>query len=201
MTITDILLIGVGLSMDAFAVSMCQGVCMNRIRFPQAMLIAVFFGGFQALMPFLGFALGSTFAQFITIGPWIACGLLVILGGKMLFDGIRNERSDDDKVLAGIGKLFLLAVATSIDAFAVGVSFSMQGTVVWLSGGTSIFLAVSLIGVTTLLLSLVGVYLGNRVGLRFRRPATILGGVILVLIGIKIVLESYGVWNALFSCT
>ena len=77
----------------------------------------------------------------------------------------------------------------------------MQGTVVWLSGGTSIFLAVSLIGVTTLLLSLVGVYLGNRVGLRFRRPATILGGVILVLIGIKIVLESYGVWNALFSCT
>ena len=186
--------------MDAFAVSMCQGVCMDRVQFGRAILIATFFGGFQALMPFLGFALGSTFSRLVTIGPWIACGLLIILGGKMIYDGIRNELSEDDRKLAGVAKLFMLAIATSIDAFAVGVSFSMQSTVVWLTGGTSIFLAVSLIGMTTLLLSLIGVILGNRVGLRYRRGATIFGGAILILIGIKIVLESYGVLQALFSC-
>ena len=200
MTITDIFLIGVGLSMDAFAVSMCQGLCMDKVRLNKALLIALFFGGFQALMPLIGYALGSTFSRLITIGPWIACGLLAIIGGKMILDGIRNQSESEELSLAGIGKLTLLAIATSIDAFAVGVSFSMQDSVVWFTGGTSIFLAVALIGCTTFVLSVVGIVLGNRFGLKYRRIATIAGGVILVLIGIKIVLESYGLLGSLFSC-
>jgi len=201
MTVSDILLIGVGLSMDAFAVSLSQGLCMERISIGRALLIAVLFGGFQALMPFLGFALGSTFARLVTIGPWIACGLLLIIGGKMLLDGIRDKAEAEDMSLANIGKLFLLAIATSIDAFAVGVSFSMQNTIVWLTGGTSIFFAIALIGCTTFVISLIGVVLGNRVGMKYKRGATIGGGVILFLIGIKIVLESYGIWPSLFSCS
>lgn len=200
MTIWDILLIGVGLSMDAFAVSMCQGLCMERVKPGHALLIALFFGGFQALMPFGGFALGSTFSRLVTIGPWIACGVLVILGGKMAVDGIRDADKEDDLSLASIGKLFLLAIATSIDAFAVGISFSMSGDVVWAGAGTNIFFAVALIGVTTFVLSFIGVLLGNRFGLKYKRRATVFGGVILILIGIKIVLEAYGIWESLFSC-
>ncbi len=199
MTIADILWIGVGLSMDAFAVSMCQGLCMKQLSLRHAFVTALLFGGFQALMPFLGFALGSTFASFVTIGPWIACGLLVLIGGKMIWDAFHEDDAEADQSLADLGKLLLLAVATSIDAFAVGVSFSMQKTIVWLHGGTSIFFAVALIGCTTFVLSLVGVLLGHRFGLRYRKRATILGGIILILIGLKIVLESYGIWEKLFS--
>ena len=200
MTVFDVLLIGVGLSMDAFAVSMCQGVCMDRVRLSHALIVALFFGGFQALMPLLGFALGSTFASLVTIGPWIACGLLLILGGKMLFDAIRGAQEVEELRLAGIGKLLLLAIATSIDAFAVGVSFSMQGTIVFFGPGTSIFTAVALIGCTTLLLSFFGVLLGNRFGLKYKRLSTVFGGLILIGIGIKIVLEAYGLldWLSLW---
>ncbi len=200
MSVFDILGIGVGLSMDAFAVSMGQGLCMDRVRLSRALLIAGFFGLFQALMPLLGFALGSTFARLITIGPWIACGLLAILGGKMIYDGIRDKADSDDLNLANLGKLLLLAVATSIDAFAVGISFSMQKEIVWLFGGTSIFLAVGLIGCTTFVLSLIGIVLGHRFGMKYRRAATIFGGAILVLIGIKILLEAYGLLPPLLSC-
>ena len=200
MTISDIFLIGVGLSMDAFAVSMCQGLSMQKLRFGGVLRVALFFGVFQALMPLLGFALGSTFAYLITIGPWIAFGLLLIIGGKMLFDGIRNKQEDEASAAATIGKLFLLAIATSIDAFAVGVSFSMQEGIVWLTGGFSIFAAISIIGATTFVLSLIGVWLGNRFGLRYQRAATLLGGIVLVLIGVKILLESYGLLPAFLSC-
>lgn len=200
MTVSDICLIGVGLSMDAFAVSMCQGLSMQKLRFCAALRIALFFGVFQALMPLLGFALGSTFAYLITIGPWIAFGLLLFIGGKMLFDGIKNKQDEPTSEAATIGKLFMLAVATSIDAFAVGVSFSMQEGIVWLSGGFSIFLAIALIGSITFVLSLIGVWLGNRFGLKYHRAATLLGGIVLVLIGIKILLESYGLLPAFLSC-
>ena len=200
MTVSDIFMIGVGLSMDAFAVSMCQGLSMKKLRFSAALRIALFFGVFQALMPLLGFALGSTFAYLITIGPWIAFGLLLLIGGKMLFDGIRNKQDEDTSEAATIGKLFLLAVATSIDAFAVGVSFSMQDGIVWLTGGFSIFAAIAIIGATTFLLSLLGVWLGNRFGLKYHRAATLLGGTVLVLIGVKILLESYGLLPAFLSC-
>ncbi|MBQ4423308.1 MAG: manganese efflux pump [Clostridia bacterium] len=200
MRLSDIFFIGVGLSMDAFAVSMCQGVSMKKLRIPHALLIALFFGGFQALMPLLGFALGSTFASAVTIGPWIAFGLLLFIGGKMLIDGIRDKDTEAPDGLASIGRLFVLAVATSIDAFAVGVTFSMQSGMVWLHGGTSIFLAIGLIGVTTFVLSAIGVWLGNRFGLKYHRTATIVGGVVLILIGVKILLESFSVLPDFFRC-
>lgn len=199
MSFTDILLIGIGLSMDAFAVSMCQGVSMQKLNIRHAMLIALFFGGFQALMPLLGFSLGSTFASAVTIGPWIACGLLLILGIKMLIDGIRSK-DDQPSDFGTIGRLFILAIATSIDAFAVGVSFSIQEGIVWLTGGTSIFLAVSAIGATTFLLSLVGVWIGNRFGLRYHRAATVFGGVILMAIGVKILFEALGLLPDFLRC-
>ena len=199
MSFTDILMIGVGLSMDAFAVSMCQGVSMKKLDLRRAALIALFFGGFQALMPLIGFALGSTFASAVTIGPWIAAALLLIIGGKMLIEGIRNKEEGPSDA-GTIGRLFVLAVATSIDAFAVGVSFSMQEGIVWLNGGTSIFLAISVIGLTTFVLSLIGVWIGNRFGLKYHRTATIFGGVVLILIGIKILLEAFGILPDFLRC-
>jgi len=200
MRLSDIFFIGVGLSMDAFAVSMCQGVSMKKLRFPRVLLIALFFGGFQALMPLIGFSLGSVFAPAITIGPWIAFGLLLILGVKMLIDGIRDRDADAPDGLASVGRLFLLAVATSIDALAVGVTFSMQPGIVWLHDGTSIFVAIALIGSTTFVFSMIGVWIGNRFGLRYHRAATIAGGVVLILIGFKILLESLGVLPDYFRC-
>ena len=199
MSFTDILMIGVGLSMDAFAVSMCQGVSMKKLDLRRAALIALFFGGFQALMPLIGFALGSTFASAVTIGPWIAAALLLIIGGKMLIEGIRNKEEGPSDA-GTICRLFVLAVATSIDAFAVGVSFSMQEGIVWLNGGTSIFLAISVIGLTTFVLSLIGVWIGNRFGLKYHRTATIFGGVVLILIGIKILLEAFGILPDFLRC-
>ncbi len=200
MTFSDILFIGVGLSMDAFAVSMCQGVSMQKLLIKNALLIALFFGGFQALMPLLGFALGSTFASFITIGPWIACALLLILGIKMLVDGIHDQEAKAPSGAATIGKLFMLAVATSIDAFAVGVTFSMQEGIVWLHGGTSIFFAVFMIGAITFALSLLGVRIGNRFGLKYHKAATIAGGIVLMTIGLKIALETLGILPSFLQC-
>lgn len=199
MSFTDILMIGVGLSMDAFAVSMCQGVSMQKLDLRRAALIALFFGGFQALMPLLGFALGSTFASAVTIGPWIAAALLLILGVKMLIEGIR-DKDDKPSDVGTIGRLFILAIATSIDAFAVGVSFSMQEGVVWSGGGTSIFLAIAVIGLTTFVLSLIGVWIGNRFGLKYHRAATIFGGVVLILIGVKVLLEAIGILPDFLRC-
>lgn len=192
MSFWDIFLIGIALSMDAFAVSMCQGVSMKKLDARRTALIALFFGGFQALMPLLGFALGSTFASAVTIGPWIAAGVLLLLGVRMLIDGIRNK-DEAPSDFGTIGRLFMLAVATSIDAFAVGVSFSLEPGISWIRPGTSIFLAVLLIGVTTFLLSWLGVWLGNRFGLKYHRAATIFGGVVLILIGVKTLLDACGV--------
>ena len=200
MTISDIFFIGVGLSMDALAVAMCQGVSMKKLKWKSALLVALFFGGFQLLMPLIGFALGSTFASFVTIGPWIAAALLLIIGGKMLIDGIRDKQDEPTSELASVGKLTLLAIATSIDAFAVGVGFSMQEGIVWLHGGISILFAVTLIGCTTFILSLFGVWIGNRFGLRYHRLATIIGGVVLIAIGIKIILETLGLLPAFLRC-
>ena len=200
MTFSDIFMIGVGLSMDAFAVAMCQGLSSTQLRFSASLRVALFFGAFQAIMPLIGFALGSTFASLITIGPWIAFVLLLIIGGKMLIDGIRDKQDEPTSSAATIGKLTMLAVATSIDAFAVGVSFSMQEGIVWLHGGFSILLAVLMIGTTTFVLSLAGVWIGHRFGLKFHRAAVLLGGIVLILIGIKIILEAYGLLPAFLQC-
>ena len=181
----ELLLIGVGLSMDAFAVSICKGLAMRRVNKKQAFVIGLFFGGFQALMPFIGWALGTQFESYITsIDHWIAFVLLVFIGGKMLWDVFHEkEESAAEKSDARLDhkELFMLAIATSIDALAVGIAFACLDVQIWSS--------VSIIGCVTLVLSFCGVWIGNRFGNRFEKKAEIAGGVVLILIGVKILLD------------
>lgn len=190
MSFVDIFLIGIGLSMDAFAVAVCKGLCMKRINYKHTMVIALFFGGFQALMPLTGYFLGTFFESYITaVDHWIAFALLMYIGGKMLYDTLS---SDEDEIVCpvisrlNIKELFLLAIATSIDALAVGITFSFYKN-------TNIFLNISIIGATTFVIAAAGVAIGNKFGTRFKKKAEIAGGVILVLIGVKILLEGLGV--------
>ncbi len=193
MTVWEILLIGLGVSADAFAVSMCKGVEMKKIIWKYALLIALFFGGFQMIMPLIGWGAGSLFQKYITeFDHWIAFGLLLLLGGKMIYDGIfdkdEKKEGDEDKPLKlGLGTLLVMAIATSIDALAVGVTFAFLSVNIWL--------AVGIIGATTFTFSLVGVGIGVKVGDKFRNKAEILGGVILILLGVKILLEHLDVIN------
>ena len=184
----DLFLIGVGLSMDAFAVAICKGLAMPRLNMKQAAVIALFFGGFQALMPAIGWALGTQFSSYITsVDHWIAFGLLVIIGGKMLWDVFHEDEETQE---AGFGfqldikELFMLAIATSIDALAVGITFAFLQT--------DIVSSASIIGCTTFVLSLIGVAVGHFFGSRYERPAQIVGGIVLIGIGIKILLEHLG---------
>ena len=171
----ELFLIGIGLSMDAFAVAICKGLGMERINKRDTLLLALFFGGFQALMPLTGYLLGSRFASYIERWDhWIAFVLLAFIGGNMI-----RERSIRYR------ELFTLAVATSIDALAVGVSFAFLGV--------HIAPAVTLIGCTTFVLTLVGVWVGNLFGSRYKSRAELTGGIILILIGVKILLEHLGV--------
>ena len=185
----ELFLIGVGLSMDAFAVSICKGLGMSRLNMRQAAVISLFFGGFQALMPLIGWALGSQLTDFITpIDHWIAFGLLAFVGGKMLWDAFREDDEDegsqtDEKL--DLKELLMLAIATSIDAFAVGITFAfLQAAIVP---------SITVIGLTTFVISFAGVAVGHFFGARFEKPATIVGGVVLILIGVKILLEHLGV--------
>jgi len=183
----DILLIGVGLSMDAFAVSICKGLAMRRIHWGHAAIIALFFGGFQALMPFLGWAAGLGFRGLIeAYDHWIAFGLLSFIGGKFLYDALKADEACEvcDSAL-NLKELFMLAVATSIDALAVGVTLAFLKV--------NVAEACTLIGATTFLISFGGVAVGNFFGARFQKKAEIAGGVILILIGVKILLEHLGV--------
>ena len=185
----ELLLIGVGLSMDAFAVSICKGLAMRRVNKKQAFVIGLFFGGFQALMPFLGWALGIRFQKYITsVDHWIAFFLLLFIGGKMVIEAVR------DKDVQEIGakdlpldhkEMLLLAVATSIDALAVGITFAFLNT--------PIIEAITIIGITTMVLSIIGVIVGNFFGGRYKSKAEFIGGLILVLLGLKILLEHLGI--------
>ncbi len=178
-----LLLIGIGLSMDAFAASICQGLSMRKLDWRQGAVVAAFFGGFQALMPLIGWALGRQFDRYIqSVDHWIAFILLGYIGGKMIWDAFHEEEACP--LLFDVKQIALLAVATSIDALAVGVTFAFLQV--------SILPAVALIGVTTFVISLGGVWIGFRFGSRFRRWATLAGGVILCLIGLKILLEHLG---------
>ena len=189
MGFVELFLIGVGLSMDAFAVSICKGLGMSRLNMRQAAVIALFFGGFQALMPLIGWALGSQLAELITpIDHWIAFVLLALIGGKMLWDAFHEDdeqggEAKDAKL--DLKELLMLAIATSIDALAVGITFAFLQV--------AIVPSVTIIGVTTFVLSFVGVAVGHFFGARFEKPATIAGGVVLILIGVKILLEHLGV--------
>ena len=182
MEIAELLIIAVGVSMDAFAVSVCKGLSVQNIRPKHAALTAVWFGGFQALMPVIGYYLGVSFADFVSnVDHWIAFILLGIIGGNMIKESVHK---DDDLHVApdfSFRTMFAMAVATSIDAFAVGVSFAFLKVNIWE--------AVVLIGITTVVFSAVGVLIGNFFGARWKSNAEFIGGFILIAIGLKILLE------------
>ena len=186
MGFAELLLLGVGLSMDAFAVSVCKGLAMKKATLKAELTCGVWFGGFQALMPLIGFYLGTLFAEAIqAFDHWVAFALLALIGGNMLKEAFGAEEECPCADLS-VRTMFLMAVATSIDALAVGISLAMVGDV-------NIWAAVSLIGVTTFALSAVGVAVGNVFGSRYEKKAEMAGGVILILLGVKILLEHLGV--------
>ena len=189
MGLFEIFMIGVGLSMDAFAASICKGLNMRRLNIKNMLIIGLLFGGFQALMPAVGWLLGKQFESYITsVDHWVAFALLAFIGGKMIYDvfhgdedGCCNEKTDK----LDMKEVLTLAVATSIDALAVGISFAFLQV--------EILKAVSVIGVTTFVLSVVGVAVGNMFGAKYEKNATLAGGIILILIGLKILLEHTGI--------
>lgn len=189
MGIAELFLIGVGLSMDAFAVSVCKGLNMRKVNKLHCFVIALFFGGFQALMPLIGWVLGKQFEQYITsIDHWIAFILLAFIGGKMIVEALKEEEEEINKTESrlDIKELFILAVATSIDALAVGITFAFLNV--------SILPAITIIGCTTFVLSAIGVFIGNIFGSRYKSKAELVGGAILVLLGLKILLEHLGLF-------
>ena len=188
--VIELFLLGVGLSMDAFAVSVCKGLGMKKLNKKQALIIGLYFGGFQALMPFVGWLLGSQFQKYITsIDHWIAFILLGFIGGKMMIEAVRewNEEEVVDVMDAPIDhkNMLVLAVATSIDALTVGITFAFLGT--------PIVEAITIIGITTMVISIAGVVVGNFFGSRYKSRAEFIGGLILVLLGLKILLEHLGI--------
>ena len=183
MSIIEIVLIGVGLAMDAFAVSICKGLAMRKMNYRQAIIIAGFFGVFQALMPALGYLLGTTFANKIAIiDHWIAFILLALIGLNMIKESRETDECEtcQDESL-DLKELLMMGIATSIDALAVGITFAFLKV--------EILQATLIIGITTFVLSLIGVVIGNMFGSRFKSKAELTGGCILILIGLKILLE------------
>ena len=190
MTLLEIFLVGIGLSMDAFAVAICKGLAMPTINRKQTLLIAAYFGVFQALMPLTGWLLGSQFARHVTkMAPWIAFVLLAWIGGNMIRESLSKKEEDEEVEPAELRhkELFMLAIATSIDALAVGVSFSMVELAIPIGA------AAALIGCTTFAISVGGVLVGHIFGARYKNRAEFVGGAILILIGVKILLEHFGV--------
>lgn len=185
MSFFELLLIAFGLSADAFAVSLCKGLCMHKINVKQTVLISFSFAVFQAGMPLIGFFLASRFRGYVeSFDHWIAFALLAFLGIKMLADALKKEdemSKEDCPVGIRIGELLVLSVATSIDALAVGITFAILSV--------DLFRASLIIGLTTFTLSFIGVLIGNHFGIRFKKPAEIIGGIILVLIGFKILAD------------
>lgn len=182
MELAELLIIAIGVSMDAFAVSICKGLSVRRIRPKHAALTAVWFGGFQALMPLAGFFLGVSFADFVSsVDHWIAFILLGIIGANMVKDSFDKDESCSLDPDFSFRTMLALAVATSIDAFAIGVTLAFLKVNIWY--------AVLFIGITTALFSAAGVYLGNLFGCRYKSKAEFTGGLILIVMGLKILLD------------
>lgn len=195
MNFITVILLGIGLSMDAFAVSVCKGLAMKKLQFRSCILVGLWFGGFQGLMPFVGYLLGINFQQYIeTIAPWIACILLVIIGGNMIKESFGEEEEEESANLH-VRDMFILAIATSIDALAVGITFVCQPVTMLAKADQFVntLAACGIIAVTTFLLSICGVKIGNVFGTRYKQKAEITGGGILILLGLKILLEAYGI--------
>lgn len=184
MGLLELFILAVGLSMDAFAVAICKGLSIRTLKLRQAVIVGLWFGAFQALMPAIGYLLGSAFADLVTsVDHWIAFVLLAIIGGNMIREGLHGDEEDCDPSLS-VRVMLMLAIATSIDALAVGVTFALLPV--------NIVAAVSFIGVVTFVISAAGVKIGNVFGARYKSKAEIFGGAVLVLIGLKILLEHLG---------
>ena len=184
MGLIELFLIAVGLSMDAFAVSVCKGLAMPKCTFKKAAVVGLWFGGFQALMPAIGYILGAQFQEAIaSIDHWIAFVLLALIGGNMIREALVDDEEEADASL-DVKTMFLLAVATSIDALAIGITFAFLKV--------NIIPAVCFIGSVTFIISFAGVKIGNVFGARYKNKAEIVGGVILILLGLKILLEHLG---------
>ena len=196
MGLISVIILAFALSMDAFAVAVCKGLAMKKITFAKAATVGAWFGIFQGLMPLIGYFLGASFAKIIEpVDHWVAFGLLSLIGANMLREALekKNEceccEGHDDSL--SFKKMFVMAIATSIDALAVGITFVSTG----FEGGMNIFFAVAIIGVTTFLLSMGGVKIGNIFGATYEKKAELTGGIILILLGIKILLEDLGAIN------
>ena len=185
MTLAELFILAVGLSMDAFAVAVCKGLAMNRISLKKCAIVGAWFGGFQALMPAIGYLLGAQFSSFIeNFSSWIAFILLALIGGNMIKEALSKEEEKADDSLA-FKAMLVLAIATSIDALAVGITFAALKV--------NIIPAVLLIGLTTFILSAIGVKVGNVFGIKYKSRAELAGGIVLILLGVKILLEHFGV--------
>lgn len=186
MDLFTLFILAVGLSMDAFAVSICKGLAMKKATKKDMLTVGVWFGGFQALMPAIGYLLGSTFKDKITaIDHWIAFILLGLIGANMIKEALSKEEENTSSSLK-FKDMFMLAIATSIDALAVGITFSFLNV--------NIIFAVTFIGITTFVISAVGVKIGNIFGTKYKSKAEITGGVILILLGFKILFEHLGIF-------
>ena len=186
MSFVEILLIAIALSMDAFAVSVCKGLSVPKLLPRHALTVGLYFGGFQALMPLIGYLLAHSFESAIaSIDHWIAFALLALIGGNMVREALGDDDEEKTDASFGFKTMLLLSVATSIDALAVGVSFAFLGV--------NIIAAIATIGTTTFILSIVGIKVGNMFGAKYKGKAELVGGIILILMGLKILLEHLGV--------
>ena len=194
-SILELILISIGLAMDAFAVSICKGLAFGKPKFYQALIVGLYFGAFQMVMPLIGYFIGSTFASYISkFDHWVAFILLFVIGLHMIISAIREKEEEKVSGSLKVGEMILLAIATSIDALAVGVSFSMLGFSI-----SHIFISTGTIGIITLILSSIGVFIGGVFGSKNKKIAEIVGGSILILIGLKILLTDLGVLPEIFG--
>lgn len=186
LSIAELLILAVGVSMDALAVAICKGLSIQKLKLRHAIIVGLWFGAFQALMPTIGWLLGSAFTELITsIDHWVAFVLLGIIGGNMVREALSRKEDDEVDPSLAFGAMFVLAIATSIDALAVGVTLALLNV--------NILATVLSIGLCTFIISTIGVKIGNVFGMKFKSKAELLGGVVLILIGLKILLEHLGI--------
>ncbi len=193
MGLIEVIFLAVGLAMDAFAVSICKGLAMKKATFKNAVICGIWFGGFQGLMPFIGYLLGASFAEYINVvSSWIAFALLSLIGGNMIREALSK---DEEKASADldIKTMLIMSIATSIDALAVGIAFACEKiNILDVSDIVNTLIGVGIIAVITCIISCFGVKIGNIFGSKFKSKAEFCGGLILILIGVKILLEYFG---------